>query len=110
MSYDFSVKVMSECDVFNANYTSNCSGVWHKSFEATGGQGHFADALQSKTAKEAGDLLGVMLDWIDTQPPEWVASHNAENGWGFGDGAVDVIRRLRVACLENPAGRVSIWR
>ncbi len=110
MSYDFTVVAMREVAVYEANITSNVSGVWHKSFEACGGLGHFADALASLKGSEAKALLGVMLDWIHTQGPAWVASFDAPNGWGTGAGAVEVLDQIYRALLENPDGRVAVSR
>jgi hypothetical protein len=114
VSYDFYVHavVTQDVRVFDRNYTSNCSGIWHKAFEGAGGkpEEHFADVLQAKSAKEAGELLGVMLDWIYAQSPEWVASHDAPNGWGSGAGAVKVLEELRAACVAHPTGLVNVSR
>lgn len=111
MSYDFYVEAHGTT-IYDANYTSNCSGVWHRSFEGVGGkpEEHFADALERGTAAEAAKILSVMLDWIEQQPQGWAASFDAPNGWGNGADAVRILRELRDACLQVPDGRVRISR
>ncbi len=110
MSYDFSVYVKREVDILDQNYTGNVAGLWQAAFMATGASGHFAEALNTKTAEEASAWLSVMLDWIEAQPAGWVESFDSPNGWGSGRDAVQVLEALRKACVENPAARVSITR
>ncbi len=112
MSYDFSIYALREARVFDVNYTSNCSPVWHKAYEAVSGdpQAHFADVIEGLKAGDAAVILGKMIDWAEQQPREWLTGFDAKNGWGTGAGALEVLRELKRACAEHPDGRLSISR
>lgn len=100
MSYDVYLEAMREVDVFWQNYTSNCAPMW----EAAGVD------LPALTGTSAADAIPCLRDAVAAMEadPERFRAMNPENGWGRYESALEFLRSIRDACVENPDGRIRV--
>lgn len=65
--------------------------------------------LEISVASQLIEPLRRGLDELKANPDKYKLS-NPSNGWGNYDDLVDFVEKYIVACEENPAASVSVWR
>lgn len=103
MSLDVSVKAKRVVDVYEDNITYNLAPMYYKCIDIDGG----LKALNGMKCKDAIPVLNRAIDDLIENKEEY-EKLNPENGWGSYEGLLKSLKRLRIACLENPSGKVEI--
>lgn len=103
MSLDVSVKARRTVDVYEDNITYNLAPMYYKCIDINGG----LKALNGMKCKDAIPVLNRAIDDLIENKEEY-EKLNPENGWGSYEGLLKSLKSLRIACLENPSGKVEI--
>lgn len=103
MSLDVSVKAKRVVDVYEDNITYNLAPMYYKCIDIDGG----LKALNGMKCKDAIPVLNRAIDDLIENKEEY-EKLNPENGWGSYEGLLKSLKSLRIACLENPSGKVEI--
>ena len=103
MSLDVSVKARRTVDVYEDNITYNLAPMYYKCIDINGG----LKALNGMKCKDAVPVLNRAIDDLIENKEEY-EKLNPENGWGSYEGLLKSLKSLRIACLENPSGKVEI--
>lgn len=103
MSLDVSVKAKRVVDVYEDNITYNLAPMYYKCIDIDGG----LKALNGMKCKDAVPVLNRAIDDLIENKEEY-EKLNPENGWGSYEGLLKSLKSLRIACLENPSGKVEI--
>ena len=103
MSLDVSVKARRTVDVYEDNITYNLAPMYYKCIDINGG----LKALNGMKCKNAIPVLNRAIDDLIENKEEY-EKLNPENGWGSYEGLLKSLKSLRIACLENPSGKVEI--
>lgn len=103
MSLDVSVKARRVVDVYEDNITYNLAPMYYKCIDINGG----LKALNGMKCKNAIPVLNRAIDDLIENKEEY-EKLNPENGWGSYEGLLKSLKNLRIACLENPSGKVEI--
>lgn len=103
MSLDVSVKARKVVDVYEDNITYNLAPMYYKCIDINGG----LKALNGMKCKNAIPVLNRAIDDLIENKEEY-EKLNPENGWGSYEGLLKSLKNLRIACLENPSGKVEI--
>lgn len=103
MSLDVSVKARRVVDVYEDNITYNLAPMYYKCIDIDGG----LKALNGMKCRDAIPVLNRAIDDLIENKEEY-EKLNPENGWGSYEGLLKSLKSLRIACLENPSGKVEI--
>lgn len=103
MSLDVSVKAKRLVDVYEDNITYNLAPMYYKCIDINGG----LKALNGMKCKDAIPVLNRAIDDLIENKEEY-EKLNPKNGWGSYEGLLKSLKSLRIACLENPSGKVEI--
>lgn len=103
MSLDVSVKARRIVEVYEDNITYNLAPMYYKCIDINGG----LKALNGMKCKNAVPVLNRAIDDLIENKEEY-EKLNPENGWGSYEGLLKSLKNLRIACLENPNGKVEI--
>lgn len=103
MSLDVSVKARRVVDVYEDNITYNLAPMYYKCIDIDGG----LKALNGMKCKDAIPVLNRAIDDLMENKEEY-EKLNPKNGWGSYEGLLKSLKSLRIACLENPSGKVEI--
>lgn len=103
MSLDVSVKAKRVVDVYEDNITYNLAPMYYKCIDIDGG----LKALNGMKCKDAAVVLNRAIDDLIENKEEY-EKLNPENGWGSYEGLLKSLKNLRIACLENPSGKVEV--
>lgn len=103
MSLDVSVKAKRVVDVYEDNITYNLAPMYYKCIDINGG----LKALNGMKCKDAIPVLNRAIDDLIENKEEY-EKLNPKNGWGSYEGLLKSLKSLRIACLENPSGKVEI--
>lgn len=103
MSLDVSVKAKRVVDVYEDNITYNLAPMYYKCIDIDGG----LKALNGMKCKDAVPVLNRAIDDLIENKEEY-EKLNPKNGWGSYEGLLKSLKSLRIACLENPSGKVEI--
>lgn len=103
MSLNVSVKAKKLVDVYEDNITYNLAPMYYKCIDINGG----LKALNGMKCKNAVPVLNRAIDDLIENKEEY-EKLNPENGWGSYEGLLKSLKNLRIACLENPNGKVEI--
>ena len=103
MSLDVSVKAKRVVDVYEDNITYNLAPMYYKCIDIDGG----LKALNGMKCKDAIPVLNRAIDDLIENKEEY-EKLNPKNGWGSYEGLLKSLKSLRIACLENPSGKVEI--
>lgn len=103
MSLDVSVKARRTVEVYEDNITYNLAPMYYKCIDINGG----LKALNGMKCKNAVPVLNRAIDDLIENKEEY-EKLNPENGWGSYEGLLKSLKNLRIACLENPNGKVEI--
>lgn len=103
MSLDVSVKAKRLVDVYEDNITYNLAPMYYKCIDINGG----LKALNGMKCKDAVPVLNRAIDDLIENKEEY-EKLNPENGWGSYEGLLKSLKSLRIACLENPSGKVEV--
>ena len=103
MSLDVSVKARRVVDVYEDNITYNLAPMYYKCIDMEGG----LKALNGMKCKDAIPVLNRAIDDLIENKEEY-ETLNPENGWGSYERLLKSLKSLRIACLENPNGKVEI--
>lgn len=103
MSLDVSVKAKRVVDVYEDNITYNLAPMYYKCIDIDGG----LKALNGMKCKNAVPVLNRAIDDLIENKEEY-EKLNPKNGWGSYEGLLKSLKSLRIACLENPNGKVEI--
>lgn len=103
MSLDVSVKAKRVVDVYEDNITYNLAPMYYKCIDINGG----LKALNGMKCKDAVPVLNRAIDDLIENKEEY-EKLNPKNGWGSYEGLLKSLKSLRIACLENPSGKVEI--
>ena len=90
-------------ELYHSNYTGNVCPMW---IEAG-----VYEALYESDGVEAAAIIPILEDGIrdmEANPVTYVAM-NPPNGWGDSVGALRFLRRLLVACKNDPLALISSW-
>lgn len=103
MSLDVSVKARRTVEVYEDNITYNLAPMYYKCIDINGG----LKALNGMKCKNAVPVLNRAIDDLIENKEEY-EKLNPENGWGSCEGLLKSLKNLRIACLENPSGKVEV--
>lgn len=103
MSLNVSVKARRTVEVYEDNITYNLAPMYYKCIDINGG----LKALNGMKCKNAVPVLNRAIDDLVENKEEY-EKLNPENGWGSYEGLLKSLKNLRIACLENPSGKVEI--
>lgn len=103
MSLDVSVKARKTVEVYEDNITYNLAPMYYKCIDIEGG----LYALNGMKCRDAVPVLNRAIDDL-TKNKEEYEKLNPENGWGSYDYLLRFLKNLRIACQENPSGKVSV--
>lgn len=103
MSLDVSVKARRTVEVYEDNITYNLAPMYYKCIDINGG----LKALNGMKCKNAVPVLNRAIDDLVENKEEY-EKLNPENGWGSYEGLLKSLKNLRIACLENPSGKVEV--
>lgn len=103
MSLDVIVKAKKTVEVYEDNITYNLALMYYKCIDIEGG----LHALNGMKCKNAVPVLNRAIDELIENKEEY-EKLNPENGWGSYEGLLKSLKSLRIACLENPSGKVSV--
>lgn len=103
MSLDVSVKAKRVVDVYEDNITYNLAPMYYKCIDIDGG----LKALNGMKCKDAVPVLNRAIDDLIENKEEY-EKLNPKNGWGSYEGLLKSLKSLRIACLENPSGKVEV--
>lgn len=103
MSLDVSVKAKRVVDVYEDNITYNLAPMYYKCIDIDGG----LKALNGMKCKDAIPVLNRAIDDLIENKEEY-EKLNPKNGWGSYEGLLKSLKSLRIACLENPSGKVEV--
>lgn len=103
MSLDVSVKARRVVDVYEDNITYNLAPMYYKCIDIDGG----LKALNGMKCRDAIPVLNRAIDDLIENKEEY-EKLNPKNGWGSYEGLLKSLKSLRIACLENPSGKVEI--
>lgn len=103
MSLDVSVKAKRVVDVYEDNITYNLAPMYYKCIDINGG----LKALNGMKCKDAVPVLNRAIDDLIENKEEY-EKLNPKNGWGSYEGLLKSLKSLRIACLENPSGKVEV--
>lgn len=103
MSLDVSVKARRTVEVYEDNITYNLAPMYYKCIDINGG----LKALNGMKCKNAVPVLNRAIDDLIENKEEY-EKLNPENGWGSYEGLLKSLKNLRIACLENPSGKVEV--
>lgn len=103
MSLDVSVKAKRVVDVYEDNITYNLAPMYYKCIDIDGG----LKALNGMKCKDAVPVLNRAIDDLIENKEEY-EKLNPKNGWGSYEGLLKSLKNLRIACLENPSGKVEV--
>lgn len=103
MSLDVSVKARRIVEVYEDNITYNLAPMYYKCIDTNGG----LKGLNGMKCKDAVPVLNRAIDDLIENKEEY-EKLNPENGWGSYEGLLKSLKSLRIACLENPSGKVEI--
>lgn len=103
MSLDVSVKARRTVEVYEDNITYNLAPMYYKCIDINGG----LKALNGMKCKNAIPVLNRAIDDLVENKEEY-EKLNPENGWGSYEGLLKSLKNLRIACLENPSGKVEV--
>lgn len=103
MSLDVSIKAKKLVDVYEDNITYNLAPMYYKCIDINGG----LKALNGMKCKDTVPVLNRAIDDLIENKEEY-EKLNPKNGWGSYEGLLKSLKNLRIACLENPSGKVEI--
>lgn len=103
MSLDVSVKARRTVEVYEDNITYNLAPMYYKCIDINGG----LKGLNGMKCRDAIPVLNRAIDDLIENKEEY-EKLNPKNGWGSYEGLLKSLKNLRIACLENPNGKVEI--
>ena len=103
MSLDVSVKARRVVDVYEDNITYNLAPMYYKCIDENLG----FKLLDGMKCRDAIPVLNRAIDDLIENKEEY-ETLNPENGWGSYERLLKSLKSLRIACLENPNGKVEI--
>ena len=103
MSLDVSVKEGRTVEVYEDNITYNLAPMYYKCIDENLG----FKLLNGMKCKDAAVVLNRAIDDLVENKEEY-EKLNPENGWGSYEGLLKSLKSLRIACLENPNGKVGV--
>ena len=103
MSLDVSVKAKRVVDVSEDNITHKVAPMYYKCIDENLG----FKLLDGMKCRDAIPVLNRAIDDLIENKKEY-EKLNPENGWGSYEGLLKSLKNLRIACLENPSGKVEV--
>lgn len=103
MSLDISIKARRTVEVYEDNITYNLAPMYYKCIDENLG----FKLLDGMKCKDAIRVLNRAINDLVKNKEEY-EKLNPKNGWGSYEGLLKSLKSLRIACLENPSGKVEI--
>lgn len=91
--------------VWDTNYTSNCSRMWYHASSDGEGVAGFHDRNAGDCVALLDDMIGAMED-----DPDTYRKMNPANGWGDFDSQLQWLKDMRDAFARHHRCTVKIWR
>jgi len=109
MSWDFHMEMdlggesPSSIGQYDANYTYNVSPMFYEAFDLDDGIRELDGMIGSKAEPIIQAAIVKM-----TKDPDTFEAMNPDNGWGNYEGALELLRTLRIWCREAPKATMRV--